>query len=134
MMDMNAPLMQFFIKTASCYEFGGKTAAVKTNLLGGDVLLTANLRWQDIYGRRMKQDFAAFFIKERQVYQNPKALGSWLLEQAHTGDRVLPRESNQEFLKLAESAAHKVLESYSEINVIPEHFDWVSAAWLSSKD
>ncbi|GAB2931089.1 helicase-related protein [Rheinheimera gaetbuli] len=134
MMDMNAPLMQFFIKTASSYEFGGKTAAVKTNLLGGEVLLTANLRWQDIYGRRMKQDFAAFFIKERQVYQNPKALGSWLLEQAQTGDSVLPRESNQEFLKLAESAAHKVLASHSEINVIPEHFDWVSAAWLSSED
>lgn len=133
MMDMNAPLMQFFIKTASSYEFGGKTAAVKTNLLGGEVLLTANLRWQDIYGRRMKQDFAAFFIKDQQVFQNPKALGQWLLQEAQTGDRILSTESNRNFLKLAESAAHKVLETHSEINVIPEHFDWVTAAWLASE-
>jgi len=131
MMDMNAPLMRYFIKSACSYDFGGKTAAVHTDQLAGDVFLTADLRWQDLYGRRMKQDFAAFFIKEKHVYQNPKALGNWLLVKAANGERILDRETNQQLLGLVEMAAQKVLESHSEPNVIPEHFDWVTAAWLS---
>jgi ERCC4-related helicase len=132
MMDMNAPLMRFFIKSACSYEFGGKTAAVSTTLLAGEVMLTANLRWQDVYGRRMKQDFMAFFIKDRKVYQNPKALGNWLIQKAENGERILERETNKQLLGIAEIAAQKIMESHSEPNVIPEHFDWVTAAWLSS--
>lgn len=131
MMDMNAPLMRFFIKSASSYEFGGKTAAVLTSQLPGEALLTANLCWQDLYGRRMKQDFMAFFIKDKKVYQNPKALSHWLTQKAQRSERTLDRETNQLLLTLAETEAQKVLEAHSEPNVIPEHFDWVGAAWLS---
>jgi hypothetical protein len=131
-MDMNSPLMRFFIKSACSYEFGGKTAAISTSQLTGEALLTANLRWQDIYGRRMKQDFMAFFIKDRKVYQNPKALGNWLIQKAERGERILDRETNQQLLSVAEMAAQEILESHSEPNIIPEHFEWVTAAWLSA--
>lgn len=133
MMDMNASLMQLFIRVACSFGFGGKTASVCAQNLSGESFITANLRWQDVYGRRMKQDFAAFFIQGNRVYQNPKVLGDWLLESAETSSLIPSRETNEQWFSLAEREAQKVLKSSAEINVIPEHVDWVSGAWLDNQ-
>lgn len=133
MMDMNASLMQLFIRTACSFSFGGKTASVCARDLSGNSFITANLRWQDIYGRRMKQDFAAFFIQGNRVYQNPKVLGDWLLEEAETSCVIPTKDSNEHCFQLAEREAQKVLNASTEINVVPEHVDWVSGAWLNNE-
>ena len=81
----------------------------------------------------MKQDFAAFFIQGGRVYQNPKILGDWFLEEAETSNVIPTRDVNEQWFQLVERAAHKVLNASSEINMIPDHVDWVSGAWLDNK-
>ena len=131
MMDMNAPLMEQMIFTASRYEFGGKSAVVRTKHIKGDAFMAGQLRWQNELGQRMRQEFAAFVVKGGSVSHNPGALGQWLLEPAAQGEVAADMADNKTFIQLAEKAAEQRLAAQANRHLQPEQCEWVSAAWLN---
>ena len=94
--------------------------------------MTAQLRWQNELGQRMRQEFVAFVVKDGAVSHNPGALGQWLLERAAEGEGTLDMTENKVCFQLAENAAAQRLAAQRSRHLQPDHCEWLSAAWLGS--
>lgn len=131
MMDMNAALMQYMLEIASSYQFKGKSAVVRTDLLKGDAFMAGQLRWQNELGQRIRQEFSTFVVRGNTVSHNPGALSQWLLVPAVQGEVAAEMAENKLLIQLAEEAAQQRLAEQANRHLQPEQCHWVSAAWLN---
>lgn len=131
MMDMNAALLNYFIKTASSFCFEGKTAAIVGPQEMGEGFLAVLLRWQNDLGQRMKQEFGAFTVKDGKVLNNHASLGRWLLEPANYGVIEAHRDSNLLIFQCCEGAANSELAQKSSRYLFPEQIEWIGAGWVT---
>lgn len=131
MLDLESPLVQFFLSEAKSYQFGGLCSIVKN--LNGEALITGILRWQDDQGKRMRQEFTSFLLNDcKKMETNPRQFAEWLKTPASVGEFSPDREMAKEIFQSFRKAAHDRLESVSNRHLHPENKQWASAAWLEN--
>jgi hypothetical protein len=131
MLDLNSPLMQYFLRKARDYDFGGLAAVVQGNALGEGALFGAMLRWQGLQGKRMRQEFVTIQINEGRTQLNTAAIGQWLLQPAQAAELNPTPEHCKALFAYAESAVNQRLASVSNRYLIPENLQWASAGWTN---
>ena len=131
MLDLDSFLMQYLITKAKGYDFMGLSAVIKSDSLKSDAVLTSLLRWQDDQGKRLRQEFAVYQIRQDgKIAINPLVFSDWLLAPATTGEVQGSREDNRRLFGLADSAADQRLAEISNMHLHPENNQWVSGAWI----
>lgn len=129
MLDLNSPFMQYLLRKARDYDFGGLAAVLQEDELGEGALFGAMLRWQGLQGKRMRQEFVTIQVNGQRAQLNPPAIGQWLLQPAQSGDMKPTPEQCKALFACAESVVNQRLASVSNRYLIPENLQWVSAGW-----
>lgn len=129
MLDLNSPFMQYLLKKACDYDFGGLAAVMQGNVLGDGALFGAILRWQGLQGSRMRQEFVTIQINGQHAQMNTKTISQWLLQPAQPADQKPTPEQCKALFACAESLVNQRLASVSNRYLIPENLQWSAAGW-----
>lgn len=129
LLDLNSPLMQYLLRKAREYDFGGLATVVQDNKLGDGALFGAMLRWQGLQGKRMRQEFVTVQVRGDQSFLNTDTISQWLLQPAQTAKLEPMLDRNKSSFICAEGAVNQRLESVSNRYLIPENLQWISAGW-----
>ncbi len=132
MLDLNSKLMQHLLSKACEYDFGGSTAVLKSPAFGNGALFGAMLRWQDLQGKRMRQEFAAIHVNQAgQATLNPVQASQWLLAPAEQDAEASGQDPSvsKELFKAASQVASQRLAGASNRYLMPENLDWAAAGW-----
>lgn len=129
-MDLNHPLMQYFIEKATSYEFGGSVAKFISNDIDGCAIITAIVKWQNLQGTSIYQDIVTFALDKEGYHLNPSQFSQWLLKPAESCNKpstvVLDYDVGKTIQKvLNEAIAHKKQET-----MIPHDQYFLSGAWV----
>ena len=133
MMDTESWLLDYLFRIALAHDGRGKTAVIP-DIEAGGTFLSAVLRWQDERGRRMRQEFAVFWLSSSgSPIINPSELNDWLLgTKCSQPDAITPsRKDNEESFSQAELAAFNRLTDLATAKLLPDGIQWVSGAWAS---
>lgn len=129
MLDLNSQLMQYLLRKAREYDFGGLAAVLKAPELGKGALIGAMLRWQSPQGKRMRQEFVAIQVGGVQAQLNDQVVSQWLLEPAKSTALEPTMEQNKHLFTCAEAVANTRLASASNRYLLPANLNWVCAGW-----
>ncbi|MDC0174881.1 helicase-related protein [Pseudomonadales bacterium] len=134
MMDTDAWLLNYLFDAALAYDFHGKTAVI-TGMDNVGTILTSVLRWQDDRGRRMRQEFAAISLDEKnRARTNSSEFSDWLLKHKSSirPNTTLNRKANDGLYEIAEQGAFERLGSKATNKLVPDGIQWVSGAWVEN--
>ena len=134
-LDLDSPLMQFMLKAARQYEYGGKTALVSG--LEGNSALVGILRWQNDQGRRMRRELLSVLVDEEgDSKTNPGSFSNWLATPAQELPRGAQFPSDalvKECYKASVAQADARLAKLSNNDLHPEGLQWIAGAWRYSE-
>lgn len=130
LLSLDTPLMQFLLRQALSASFGGHCAAIHSAQLEESALLGAVLRWQNVQGSHLRQEFAIFQVHNGQCTVNNEAINQWLLTPAQSSKVQQEQKIVREHYLLARSTAEQRLAELSNQYLIPESIEWLAAAWV----
>ncbi len=117
-------------RCAKDHDFGGLCA--KLAGLSGGAVMTALLRWQNVQGRRLRQEFTVLPLQaDGTVATNPNSLVDWLEQPRTVGTRIGTREEAVVLRKRAEAAMDQRLGAVSNGDPHPENRQVINAGWLT---
>lgn len=129
MLDLNSPLMRFFVSEAKIHGFGGQSTS--STGIEGRTLMTGVLRWQDDQGKRMRQEYTALLLDANgSVQTNPPSFGVWLKKPALPSAAQVERAEARLAFNAFELAADSRLSKVSNRDLHPENKQWVSSMWV----
>jgi superfamily II DNA or RNA helicase len=131
MMDLDNFIFKYLLAKAKSYDFGGLSAAVKSNGLEGEAVVCSYLRWQGIDGVRLRQELVAWQVSKGGVVStNSKEFGDWLKEPSSYAEVSVGKENNIHLFDAVQLDADRILGEKSNTRLNPEGIYPVSAAWL----
>lgn len=133
-LDLNHPLMKYFIDIATSYEFGGANAFVCSDLIEGKAVITAIVKWQNLQGTSIHQDMITFALTDDGPRLNPPSFSNWLLtpaenylSQEHINrEKVLPYSLETTINEVLDDAINQKRRE----TLIPHDQYLLSAAWV----
>lgn len=131
MLDMDHFLMQYLIKEAKSYAFGGQTAVIQYPGSDGAVITSAYLRWQNDCGKRQKQEFITWVIQpDGSIKLTPKTLHELTATPLVNGIYSSTLEKNKQTMAQFQQAAGKRLAELSNNWLQPDNVELISAGWF----
>lgn len=129
----SSDLFMTLIDIASSIEFGGKLASTSCKKTSRkSIIYAALLRWQNVDGRRMSEEFSLFLDDTGEIRLNPEEVKEWLLQDSEdVSPPAYDKELNrQRFFELQNHCAHR-LGRNMVAGLIPERIDPISILWVS---
>lgn len=132
-MDLNHPLMIYFIDKATSYEFGGAVSYVSSDSVDGVAAITAVVKWQNVQGTNIHKDMLTFTMHEQGYSLNPSGLSQWLLEPStstNQSENLSRKPVKYAMDEAIEQVLSEALKSKSKENLIPHNAYILSSAWI----
>ncbi|MGP5174852.1 DEAD/DEAH box helicase [Psychrobacter immobilis] len=132
LLDLSSLIMQYFIKQATSYSFGGLSALINTNTTDKFTEITTSiLKWQDLQGYIIKKQLCICYRSPERLVVNPdNALDVFLIKSNPIDNAmVLP---NKDYCKNSVTEIDKTLSDFMASNsnryLQPSDIRWISVA------
>jgi len=133
LMDINNPLLRMLFEKAKSPGFGGQLAIIK-GMDRTSFIKSSILRWQDEQGRRIKQEYNVWLLKDfDNIEHNSSAFSDWLLANQTTNEFSeisFDKKLIQNVLDTFNEKIEERLTSLSSKNLFPESFENISAGYI----
>ncbi|UOD33975.1 DEAD/DEAH box helicase [Deferribacteraceae bacterium V6Fe1] len=134
LMDINNPLLRILLEKAKAPKFGGQLAIIQEDIDGARFIKSSILRWQDEQGRRIKQEYNVWLLKDlNNVEHNSSTFSDWLLENESLNE-VNKVNFEKKLIKNVIDIFNKKIEerlaALSSKNLFPESFENISAGYI----
>lgn len=132
LLDLSSPIMQYFIKEATSYRFGGLSAFINTAGTNKFTEITTSiLKWQDLQGHIIKKKLCICYRSSDQVIVNPNQALDVFLVKSNPIDNaiILPSKGH---CKKSVIEIDNTLSDFMALNsnryLQPSDIRWISVA------
>lgn len=129
MFDLNSPILQYFIKQAKDYNFGGLSAYFLDNKQN-ITLCTALLKWQDNRGKIIKNQLCLVDTDQGIINHQSNSLDNYLNKPSETSILTSTARTDNDVYKQKTEFIDKTLNDFMAENTnlytIPTEIQWVS--------
>lgn len=129
-MDLNHPLMHYFIELATSYRFEGASSKFVSNEVQGKAIITAIVKWQNIQGTSIHKDILTFALDDDGYHLNPGSFSEWLLQPTESSNapfkNTLDYDINAGLTEVLENA----INLKRRTKLIPHDAYLLSGAWI----
>lgn len=121
-------LFKYWLDISSQYDFKGVCASLAN--LNNLALIAGIIRWQNIQGKRIRQELVIFDSHSNRANLNPRWVENWLLQaQLEDSKHFCDRHVAEKLFNTVEDAVNTIVRDKMSSNLLPEEPQWIAAGY-----